>query len=1242
MKDMSTTPAYEQIYDNEPPFSSEDMEKFMENQDNFLIYAIFHLAKVEIHNNAILTAPTFDVNTVVEDPDMSFELYNQVQSRLRHQAEVSQDALDKRSEIRRLILYLKLIASLIPLFTAIKKSGKVINLNRLLQVTNFGSSDELRTEKELPPHILGKNFKCKHFDFKDHYFGLNGRMVFDPETEKVESGENKLSSHYDDLIGKARENLDNLLDNSNVYAESYPVPVHTLDGEKSVNLILLDTEPFSTVQGQMKPTWVQVVLDEEAKLQDKNATIRDEEVKEFFKRKYGFKKAMNLMIPFNGVRVAAELGLITAFQLFIEKGSTVLLAKEDEKGLSLLHLAAIKNQVSILTYLLGKGVDIDVRRYQHFQKQFGQTAMHFACKHGSSDVVDCLLAAKAKINIRDSNGWYAVHCAAYYDHQLILAKILARDETQIDLNTQNKNKESPLHLAASSGALKTTKILLENGAQYVKTTVKGENVIHLAALNGHNNVIKFYIEQKYEDLPVWDILVAMLNETDVQKIASALKALEFLSTADEHYWKFMLKANAVPALVEQMHSKNMDIVALACSIVNNISKHRETRIALSRANSVPILIELLGSSEADIQSRSAIIQTDLADLSIDVSNDMREKGVIEKMFEVLDEGTVEDVLINVMTLTVPLCKENPDNQTALMDFRIDMIHLDLLASNSDDLRAAAARSVAATVRNHVQNQCSLVYAGVLPPLIDLMKVRNLQVQIAGAGALEALATNNPDTQAIILAHEAHVPLIKLLKVWSLQVKEQAAFALWALAGQALMQQKTVADAITIPQIIDMILLPSDKLKYVGCLCMDSYSRNDVTIQNKLVQQSAVAPLVRLLRTPKLIRDVKLACIKAIGTLCVGVANRNNFITQTKLAEESAIPLVLNCLLDKQKDTYLRVEAAYALSKLVLNNSHNLELLKSNKYFNYIDILAFLNDDDISVARIAGLTIATFAFNNLKQQFAIKKAGGVTLNQFKIFLDHEDETYQATGAFLVTVLAKLIVDRDEISLTSKSVNRLSELLKSRNDQAVIKAAGYIASLSHTRAGIPQVFVTLGVVEQCVKNLQTSSNIEVKRASSNALGYLTFNALAARILFATCRARPMLFHELMENIEADAKIADNFVENFNMEMSTGCPMHHLEVMGGPPIKTKSNYSETASTRPSTRSSAFTKSRPTTSGTQRTSLTTGYRSKDQRSLRSIPVTSTPTPGRPMLRPITAHITSSAKKDSVMLPKSVKIADH
>ena len=54
-----------------------------------------------------------------------------------------------------------------------------------------------------------------------------------------------------------------------------------------------------------------------------------------------------------------------------------------------------------------------------------------------------------------------------------------------------------------------------------------------------------------------------------------------------------------------------------------------------------------------------------------------------------------------------------------------------------------------------------------------------------------------------------------LQVWSIEVKEQGACALWSLAGQTKTQQKDIAERIGISQLIEVLLLNSEKLQYVG-------------------------------------------------------------------------------------------------------------------------------------------------------------------------------------------------------------------------------------------------------------------------------------------------------------------------------------------------------------------------------------------------------------------------------------------
>lgn len=48
-----------------------------------------------------------------------------------------------------------------------------------------------------------------------------------------------------------------------------------------------------------------------------------------------------------------------------------------------------------------------------------------------------------------------------------------------------------------------------------------------------------------------------------------------------------------------------------------------------------------------------------------------------------------------------------------------------------------------------------------------------------------------------------------------EVREQGACSLWSLAGNTRTQQKYIAERVTVPHIIQMLLEPTEKLLYVG-------------------------------------------------------------------------------------------------------------------------------------------------------------------------------------------------------------------------------------------------------------------------------------------------------------------------------------------------------------------------------------------------------------------------------------------
>ncbi|XP_043929642.1 ankyrin and armadillo repeat-containing protein-like [Protopterus annectens] len=116
--------------------------------------------------------------------------------------------------------------------------------------------------------------------------------------------------------------------------------------------------------------------------------------------------------------------------------------------------------------------------------------------------------------------------------------------------------------------------------------------------------------------------------------------------------------------------------------------------------------------------------------------------------------------------------------------------------------------------------------------------------------------------------------------------------------------------------------------------------------------------------------------------------------------------------------------------------------------------------------------------------------------------------------------------------------------------IMYARKLLASLAHTRAGIPDAIVTLGAVEHLCYQLHSVEE-QVRTAAAVALGYLTFNRTAHRHLLVQCRNTPGLYDLLTENLSKDAKICKDFTDEFKRQKIVGLPSQSLVINGGPPV-------------------------------------------------------------------------------------------
>ncbi|KGL82784.1 Ankyrin and armadillo repeat-containing protein, partial [Tinamus guttatus] len=1155
LTDISTEPDFVGIYDeniNEDPTynpnSAEEKSFFMQYADNIVLKLTFGNAQVEQQENFFRFDAVYRLTNVIRSAEdcLDKETYQRLQQRLALHQKLLKKHLEKNITVHKNIEYLKLMSFLIPFLLGFKKKMEIPNLNKLLQAY---SSLELKTERELPPFFLGQQFKCQHFQYaQNEFFHAHGGIEFDVGTPSIQDISEEIKAAYEKIQHSVSRQMAQLFDGDTTGREHYPIPVMEFEG-KSYYVICIEFEGF--YQQLYRTPWWAAINEKINTLKPKRVAFTDTQILDQLKRKFGYKEAIKCKSLPYGMKSAAKRGLAAIFIAFCRKASTSSFSVIDESGFTLLHHAAMYNRVPVIYQLIKAHVDINQRCIVHIR--LGPTALHLAAQCGSIEALNCLLAMKADYKVADHQGWLAVHYAAFYDKIACITVLCRKDPSLLEAETTAVYRVTPLLLTAISGALDTLQYLFSLGANYKKTDSKGNNVIHLAVLYFHTEILKHLLEVNNPDLPVWSTIVGMLNCEEPTRREMAIRSLEVLCLAKDHYWKCILDAGTISPIISLLKSQNSKLACIAAGVLSNISTHDAISRAFAEAGGISVLVDLLGYEEPELQSRCAVVLYDIAHLD-NYQNVIAKLGGIRSLVNLLESKT-DDLLVNVMNCIRVLCIQNKSNQEEVKEHEGIPLLIQFLTAHSAILQAVSSAAIAELARGNKKMQDAIADAEAIDPLVELLRKRIINVQMEGALAVEALCENNIHVQRAFLEKSVTKDLLKLLKAriylvfmaFHVKVKEQGATALWALAGKKMKQQKFMAEQIGYNLITDMLLSPSDKMQHVGgeavvALCEDSRHH-----QNQICKGNGISPLVWLLRNAKIAEGTLLNVIRALGTICIGVALTNNPVSQKSVLEEQALPTLVH-LLKHHGSLQIKAEVAYSLACIVLKNRKLQEVLQEEGFI-YSDVLELLQVPDKDIRLRAAHALALFAYNNCVQQLRIRESGTITISIFEPFLQSEIETDKALAAFQIVVLARVIADADQVTLSARGVTTLVELLSSEDTVTLILTGKLLASLAHTRAGIPEAITTLGTIQRLCYHLY-SDDEEVCIASANALGYLTFNPTAYRHLLGECRNKPQQFGRLLGNLSRDARINPDFVNEFRREKRMGLPSLSLMINGGPP--------------------------------------------------------------------------------------------
>ena len=183
---------------------------------------------------------------------------------------------------------------------------------------------------------------------------------------------------------------------------------------------------------------------------------------------------------------------------YIEQAIKKYIDAKNELGETALYLAIKKRYPEIAKILLRKNAKID------YVDRDDNTLLHLSSMYGLIEIVDMLTkkATREYMNAKNKYGHTALSLAIIEKHEEA-AKILIDKGTDID--SVNKNNNTPLHLASMHGLVEIVNRLVEKVTrEYTKEVAReyidakneqGETALSLAIIKGHQEIAEMLINE---------------------------------------------------------------------------------------------------------------------------------------------------------------------------------------------------------------------------------------------------------------------------------------------------------------------------------------------------------------------------------------------------------------------------------------------------------------------------------------------------------------------------------------------------------------------------------------------------------------------------------------------------------------------------------------------------------------------------------------------------------------------------
>ncbi|KAK3511793.1 hypothetical protein QTP70_023189, partial [Hemibagrus guttatus] len=187
------------------------------------------------------------------------------------------------------------------------------------------------------------------------------------------------------------------------------------------------------------------------------------------------------------LHIAGERGHTNVIEILSDSFKSDVLERTKD-GSTLLHIASQNGHPKTVLAFINKGVPL------HMPNKYGAVCLHEAAKCGHTAVVEVLLMKGAHIDAITKDGLTALHIAAQNCRPQVVQMLLGLG-AQVEIKA-GKDMETPLHIAARVEQGETVaEMLLKSGAEVNTEQENGETAMHIAARHGSLKIMRLLVEE---------------------------------------------------------------------------------------------------------------------------------------------------------------------------------------------------------------------------------------------------------------------------------------------------------------------------------------------------------------------------------------------------------------------------------------------------------------------------------------------------------------------------------------------------------------------------------------------------------------------------------------------------------------------------------------------------------------------------------------------------------------------------